>query len=485
MLLMKKKILALCADVETMKKNKIKNEFKRVQNLIKNICKQFAAMHKIAGYIAIGLVSFLFACNTSKDYRQVFNNPKLYSEVTGKLTEVITYDIFTPPVASRIYAYSHLAAYEVMAHDDSSGYISLEGQLKDLEKLPTVLPEQKICYPFAAVLAMMQVGEALTFSRETTSAIIDSLIKLAKAHGMPKDEFNNSRMYSNAVAKHILEWSKKDNYAETRSGAKYTVTGEEGKWVPTPPGYFQGVEPNWNKIRTIAMDSANQYIAPPPMLFSKDSGTAFYKMVTEVYNRGKNLSEEDSAIANFWDCNGFKMNVAGHVMFATKAMTPGGHWMGITGIIAANKNADFATTVYSFTSVAFAIMDAFISCWDMKYRYNLIRPETYINKYIDEEWKPLLQTPPFPEYTSGHSIISSAAGVVLTNIYGEHTPFRDSTERAWGWPDRNFQSVKQAVEEVSLSRFCGGIHYMPTIEVSIVQGEKIGNLVLRKLKMKK
>ena len=443
-------------------------------------------MHRIIYFIVIGTVCILSSCQSSKtDYKEVFNNPKLYSEVTGKLTEVITYDIFTPPVASRIYAYGHLAAYEVMAHSDSSNYVSLGGQIKDFENVPVPPQGKQICYPFAATLALMQIGEALTFSKETTVAITDSLVRLAKKHGMPEDVFNNSRMYSDTVAKHILKWSKKDKYAETRSAAKYTVTGEDGKWVPTPPGYFQGVEPSWRTIRTIAMDSSNQFVAPPPPPFSKDSGTAFYKMAASVYEKGKNLSEEERAIANFWDCNGFKMNVAGHVMFATKAMTPGGHWMGITGIVAANQNADFATTVCSFASVSFAVMDAFISCWDMKYLYNLIRPETYINKYIDETWRPLLQTPPFPEYTSGHSIISTAAAVVLTNIYGDNTPFRDSTERAWGWPDRNFQSTKQAAQEASVSRYYGGIHYMRAIEVSVEQGEKIGNLVSTKLKMKK
>ena len=130
-------------------------------------------------------------------------------------------------------------------------------------------------------------------------------------------------------------------------------------------------------------------------------------------------------------------------------------------------------------------MDAFISCWDMKYTYNLIRPESYINRYIDEDWKPELQTPPFPEYTSGHSIISNAAAVVLTNIYGSQTPFRDSTERPWGWPDRNFNSTMEAAKEAGMSRFYGGIHFKRAIEVSADQGQKIGNLVTSKLKMKK
>lgn len=442
-------------------------------------------MYKINYCCAGILLCLLFACKTpKKDYEKVFNDPKLYNTITGQLTEVITYDIFTPPVASRIYAYSHLAAYEVMAHG-STKYTSLSGQLKDLVKVPEPPKGVTINYPFAATMAFMQIGEALTFSKETTAAISDSLRTLAKDHGMPEDIYTNSSKYADTVAKYIVAWSKKDSYAQTRSAAKYTVPDEEGKWVPTPPGYFQGVEPSWRKIRTIAMDSSNQFVAPPPPAFSKDSTSPFYKMASEVYAVVNNLTDEQKAIADFWDCNGFKMNVAGHVMFATKAMTPGGHWMGITGIICENKKADFEETVYTYANVAFSIMDAFISCWDMKYTYNLIRPESYINRYIDEDWKPELQTPPFPEYTSGHSIISNAAATVLTNIYGSQTPFRDSTERPWGWPDRNFNSTMEAAKEAGMSRFYGGIHFKRAIEVSADQGQKIGNLVTSKLKMKK
>ncbi|HEX5027081.1 MAG TPA: vanadium-dependent haloperoxidase, partial [Agriterribacter sp.] len=243
--------------------------------------------------------------------------------------------------------------------------------------------------------------------------------------------------------------------------------------------------PHWRTIRTIAMDSADQFKAPPPPPFSKDTNSVFYDMVMEVYHTVKNLTPEQRAIADFWDCNGFKMNVTGHVMFATKAMTPGGHWMGITGIIAKNEKADFDGTVYTFAAVSFAIMDAFISCWDMKYGWNTIRPETYINKYVDEDWKPQLQTPPFPEYTSGHAIISTAAATVLTSLYGQNTPFRDTTERSWGWPDREFKSAREAAIEAGMSRFYGGIHYRNSVDRAVAQGEKVGAYVMDKLKMKK
>jgi hypothetical protein len=433
---------------------------------------------------AIILAGAASCTQRAADYQQILHDPVLYSKVTGQLTDVITYDIFSPPVASRIYAYTHLAAYETMAHGDS-GYSSLNGQLKGFAEVPAPVTGKPIDFPYAALMAFMEVGKTLTFSKDQTDKIVDSLKMLAREHGMPEAMQQNSEAYGVAVAKAVLAWSKKDNYAQTRSAAKYTVPNDEGKWVPTPPGYFQAVEPSWKTIRTIALDSCNQFAPPPPCAFKKDSTCEFYKMAKQVQDTGINLTEEQKAIASFWDCNGFKLNVVGHTMYATKAMTPGGHWMGVTGIICQNKQANFNKTVYSYATVAFAVMDAFIACWDAKYTFNLVRPETVINKYIDPNWKPFLQTPPFPEYTSGHSIISTAAATVLEHIYGQQTPFRDSTERPWGFADRNFDSPRQAADEAGMSRFYGGIHYRPSIFVAREQGINVGNYVLSKLNMRK
>lgn len=434
--------------------------------------------------LAIILLVIAAACNRSNNYQQVLHNPVLYSYVTGQLTEVITYDIFTPPVASRIYAYAHLAAYEAMAKGDSN-YHSLANQLKGLTAIPQPEAGKTIDYAYAALIAFMEVGKTLTFSKEKTNAIIDSLKGLATDHGMPSAMQEYSEAYGASVGQAILAWAKKDNYAQTRSAAKYTVPNEEGKWVPTPPGYFQAVEPQWRTIRTIALDSGNQCLPPPPPPFTKDSTTEFYNWFRQVYDTVTNLTPEQKEIAAFWDCNGFKLNVVGHTMYATKAMTPGGHWMGIVGTICRDKQVDLPKTIYTYAAVSFALMDGFISCWDSKYHWSLVRPETVINKYIDANWKPFLQTPPFPEYTSGHSEISSAVATVLEHIYGTNVSFRDSTERAWGLPDRTFTSVRQAADEAGISRFYGGIHYMPSIDVAKEQGIKVGNIVMSKLKMSK
>lgn len=438
--------------------------------------------------LVFAFVSLIFVASCSlrsNDYEQVMKSSVLYSNITGRLTEVMTYDIFSPPVASRIYSYSHLAAYETMASGDSN-YISLQGQLKGFEGVPKPDTSIAINFPYASLMAFMEVGRTLTFSKDQTDRIVDSIKNLAKKHGMPEEMQKHSEEFGVSVAKAIMAWSKKDNYAQTRSAAKYTVPNEDGKWVPTPPAYISAVEPQWRTIRTIAMDSASQFPPPPHVPYSHEKGSEFYtNWIKQVCDTVNLLTDEQKAIASFWDCNGFKMQVVGHIMYATKAMTPGGHWMGIVGIVCKDQKADFNKTVYTYATVSFALMDAFISCWDAKYTWNLVRPETVINKYVDPEWKPFLQTPPFPEYTSGHSEISSASATVLEHIFGNNITFRDSTERAWGWPDRTFNSFRQAAVEAGMSRFYGGIHYRPSVMAGIDQGVKVGNNVITKLKMRK
>jgi hypothetical protein len=430
-------------------------------------------------FLILLTVILLSGCATKSDYDSVFANPELYSKAVGDLTEVITHDIFTPPVASRIYAYSNIAAYEVMS-GKSTDFKALSTKLPGLKSTP--LPDKEINTELSALLALSYVGQELTFSKDSVQKTIDDHVQLAKNHGMPDEMIEASQTYAKLVSKSVLEWSKKDNYKQTRSAVKYTVNStDESRWVPTPPAYMPAIEPNWMKIRTVLIDSASQFLPKPPSEFSKVKGTKFYDLALEVYETGKTLTVEQKAIADFWDCNGFKVNVSGHVTYATKAMTPGGHWMGITGIVCKNQKADFAKTVYSYTGVSIGIMDAFISCWNTKFTFDLIRPETYINQHVDNAWKPYLQTPPFPEYTSGHSIISSTSATILEKIYGKNTPFIDDTERAWGWPDRKFETVQQAAQEAAASRLYGGIHYREAMEEGLVEGRKIGEYVFAKL----
>ncbi len=428
------------------------------------------------------LAVVLFSCNGTPDkqWQSEAGNPEFLHRSIKRITDIIVHDIFSPPVASRIYTYTSIAAYESAIQGDPK-FVSLAGQVHGLEPVPKPEEGKEYCLPLASVQAALTVGKALIFSEDKMEVFYNEIMREFKDTGIPNDIFERSVNYGNAVAAHIMAWSSKDNYKQTRSFPKYTIVEDPSTWKPTPPAYMDAVEPHWNKIRPFFIDSAAQFLPPPPHPFSKEKDTEFYKEALEVYETGKNLTEEQIQIARFWDCNPFMMNVKGHVMFATKKISPGGHWMNITNQACMQSNKNFSESSEAYVRVAIALMDGFISCWDEKYRSRLIRPETYINQYIDENWTPLLQTPPFPEYTSGHSVISSAAAVTLTGLFGENFAFTDSTELEFGLTARSFGSFLEASEEAAVSRLYGGIHYRRACDVGSDEGKALGKFIVEGL----
>jgi len=431
---------------------------------------------------SIGVIFFNQGCeNVDPDWKEKADQPEWLHKTMKKLTDVIVYDIFSPPVASRNYLYPSVGAYEIMALQDSQ-YMSMSGQLRDFSAIP--LPSQEICHELAALKAFTTLSKEVIFSVEKIDAHVEELSQAYKEIGMPKKTYDYSLKYGEEVAEHIWKWAKGDNYHETRSYPKFSVTNEAGRWKPTPPAYQAGIEPSWNQIRPAIIQSAEQFQPPFPTDYNMDKNSPFYAEVMEVYDAVSQADEEEKEIASFWDCNPFVMNVTGHVMHATKKITPGGHWINITALASREKEASFMTSIHAYTAVSIALFDGFISCWDEKYRSNLIRPETVINEYIDEDWVPLLQTPPFPEYTSGHSVISSAAAVALTEIYGDNFSFTDDTEVEFGLPARSFDSFYDASDEAAVSRLYGGIHYRPAIDNGVTQGKSLGRYVMENVRFK-
>lgn len=438
--------------------------------------KQFA-------WIFIVLI-FLSCESTNPNFQADAAQPEFLHRAVKKLSDVLVHNIKSPPVASRIYAYPSIAAYEVMALSDEKAN-SLAGQLTDFSAIPRPPADQELCLPVASTIAYLRVGKAMVDTEEKITEFEEEILKEFEAVKMPSDVYNASIAYGDLVAKHILAWADKDNYKQTRTFPKYSIIdGEAQRWKPTPPTYMTGIEPHWKEIRPFVIKSANQFVPPPPTKFDLSKGSQFYKELIEVYDalEADNKAERVE-IASFWDCNPYVMNQTGHVMFATKKITPGGHWQGITAIAAKKAKADFLLTAKTYGMVSIALADAFISCWDEKYRSNLIRPETVINEHLDESWKPALQTPPFPEYTSGHSVISTAAALVLTHIYGKDFSFDDDVEVEYGLPVRSFKSFTQASEEAAISRLYGGIHYRPAIDNGVDQGKKVGEYIIQNLKM--
>jgi hypothetical protein len=430
--------------------------------------------------------SILVSCTQKGDYTKITHDPILFSKTVYELNTVVMGNNFSPIVASRNYLYASIAAYEVIAGGYPEKYNSLAGQLHQLKAVPAPDTTKKIDYEFAALLAYCKLGEAVTFPAGSMQEYTDSLKKMVVDKGMPDAVLTSTIAYADTVAATILAWSKKDNYAQTRSASKYNVLDSPGRWVPTPPAYTSAMEPHWNEIRTMVMDSASQFIPPPQYKFDiTNKNSDYYREVMAVKNAIDSITPEQRHIAEFWDDNPFKLNVSGHVMFGTKKFSPPGHWMSITGIAAQKAKADYGTTVYAYAITAIAQFDAFIQCWDQKFRSNTVRPETVINKYIDPNWQPILQTPPFPEYTCGHSTVSSANAEALSHVFGDKFAYTDTTELEFGIESRSFASFRDAAIENNWARFYGGIHFHHSCIISTEYGKKVGELVVAKLKMKK
>lgn len=404
------------------------------------------------------------------------SNAELLHRAQKALTRVIVHDIFSPPVASRIYLYANAAAYEAT--------IPWQAKYRSLHQIIPSFPpihndKEKVNYNLAAVYAFMKTGQLFVFSE---AMLQDSLtLMLQQYKKLTPEVYQNSIAFANTIVDSVSKWAARDNYKETRKIKRYSYIKSDGKWLPTPPGYMAAIEPYWNKMRTVALDSAAECKPVSPPAFSKEKKTEFYEQAYEVYNAGNTLSPAQRNIALFWDCNPFFLNTQGHLNFATKKLSPGGHWMSIVGIAARKKNCDLTTSAAAYLLTSIALYDGFISCWDEKFRSNLIRPETYINAVIDESWRPLLQTPPFPEYPSGHSVISTAAAVVLTSFFGDGFTFDDTTETDYGLPVRSFSSFMDAANEAAISRMYGGIHYRAAIENGQQEGRMIGMKVLAKI----
>jgi hypothetical protein len=431
------------------------------------------------GTISVALV--LGACTRKVGGPQsAQSDAELLHDAVHQLTSVIIYDIFSPPQASRAYAYASIAAYEALRQGDTT-YHTLAGQLNGLKSIPAPPAGAKLSLALAGTHAFMSVGRSLTFSRARMDSLRQAMDARFEAR-LPSDVYTQSIAYGETVAAHVMAWAGADRFKESRGFPKFSVSMNPARWVPTPPAYMDAIEPHWGELRPFTLDSGSQFRPEPPLPFDTTKGSPFMREVLEVYDVKGALTEEQRTITAFWDCNPYVMHVQGHTMFATKKVTPGGHWMGIVATAARKANLDPLRAAEAYARTAIALADGFISSWDEKYRSAVIRPETVINRYVDEKWEPLLQTPPFPEYSSGHSVISNAAAAVLTDVFGDGFAFTDSTEMAYGIPPRSFPSFVDAAAEAAMSRLYGGIHYRRAIEQGSAQGKRLGAYIVQRVR---
>lgn len=417
---------------------------------------------------------------TASESRALVNDPELLHAAVATTTEAMMQSVTSPPVAGRTYAYSSVAAYEALRHAHPE-YLSLAGQLNQLQAAPEPDPGEEYLFPLASVNAYLTVAEALVFAPEMVAAHRDSLVRELRSRGVPSGLLQRSMEYGARVGEHVLAWSDTDNIKSARASTRLEVTTAPGRWLPTPPAYMPAMEPHWGSVRPFTLDRATVTTASMPVPYNMAEGSEFQRLVMEVYEAGQSLTPEQKEIASFWDCNPFAVLPQGHLMSAIKKISPGGHWMGITAIALRQTEADLMRTAEAYAQVSVAVADGFISSWAQKYRTIRVRPVTVIQEEIDRAWQPLLQTPPFPEYTSGHSVISAAASEVLTHLFGENFAFEDDTEVQFGIPARSFGSFREAAQEAAISRLYGGIHYRDAIEHGITEGRAIGRVVVARI----
>jgi hypothetical protein len=401
-------------------------------------------------------------------------------ENQDQLTKVIIYDVFTPPVASRLYVYSSLASYEAIRFA-KQGAPSITEKLRGYDSMPQPLSGKEYDFTLAASKAFFNVVRNVkVFSVDSLSSYENGLYGYFKKK-VDDSVYARSLDFGDRIAEVILRRANTDGYLASRGKPKYLGSDDKGRWRPTPPDYLDGVEWCWNTMKPMVMDSASQFMPPRPPAFSMDTTSVYYRSLKEVYEVNKNLTAEQMTIARFWDDNPFVVEHSGHMMFGNKKITPGGHWMGICSIATKQAGSDPVTTAKAFALTSLALYEAFISCWDEKYRSSYIRPVTVINEKMDPSWLPFLQTPPFPEYTSGHSTITASAATVLTKLYGSNFAFQDTSDLRYIGLQRHFSSFNEAAAEASISRLYGGIHYRFSVDTGAAMGRKLGEFINGKL----
>jgi hypothetical protein len=379
---------------------------------------------------------------------------------------------FSPPVAARALAYMGLALYESVV-PGMPQHQSLAGQLNELSSLPWAQPDEPLHWPTVANASMATMTRMMfpTASAENKTRIDLLERSLPIKYGADFDPItltpeitNRSESFGKLMAMALMTWARTDGGHEAwgplrRNRTVYVPPGGEGQWTATPPKFESALLPWWGEVRPFALKNASECPAPPPLAYSETAGSPFHTEGVEVYRIANAATQEQRQFALYWaDDPG-------------KTPTPAGHWAFIATDLLKLRKASLATAAETYARLNIAMADAFIAVWQTKYATNVVRPVTYVQLVIDSNWVPtLMNTPPFPEYPSGHSGQSSAAAAVLAQAFGATTSFVDNTHNDRGWGPRTFPNFQAAADEAALSRLYAGIHFRTGVEGGKVQG---------------
>ena len=378
---------------------------------------------------------------------------------------------FTPPVAARAFGYAGVALYESVVPGIPS-HQSLGTKLNGLPQMPIPNLGQNYYWPACANAAMAHLARNLYANMPNTQLEgVNQLEKQMLETFSPfadLETLNRSKVFGQAVAEAIFAWSIGDGGHEGYNKnfpANYTAPTGPGKWVPTAPSFQRALQPYWGLNREFVSGIINRSQTLAPLTYSTSKTSPFYSQALEVYTVTSTLNKDQEIIAHYWSDD---PGIGG---------TPPGHSINIATQILTKENASLALAAETYCKVSIAVADAFISCWKSKYEFNLLRPITYIREVIDPTWTPILTTPPFPEYSSGHSVQSSATAQVLSDLFGYRYSFIDRTHEMRndiiGTP-RTYASFFDYAEEAAISRLYGGIHFRDGIHFGLKQGRIIG-----------
>lgn len=397
-----------------------------------------------------------------------------------QLYDIITSEATAPPAASRISGVAALALYEAIAPGARRAR-SLVGQLNDLSSVPEPNRNKKHHWPTVANAALAWTIRGIFPSLKPDGLkAIDALEAKFGARfqaQIPKPHYERSVAQGRAVADAILAWATTDGFSAFNNCPYVPApVPAPGAWEPTPPGFANPLQPCWGQIRPMALISGAECSPKGHPRFDTEQGSRFFRQAQEVYDTGRSLTDEQKTIANYW-ADG--VGATG---------TPPGHWIAIVGQIARRDELSLAAAAEAYARVGIAVTDAFIQCWRVKYVFNLQRPVTYIRDNIDATWSPLIATPPFPSYTSGHSTQSGAVAWVLTDMFGvkafTDTLHADHHLLPFQAP-RSFGSFDEAAAEAAVSRLYGGIHYAFDNDHGLSAGHCIGQAILARVNFRR
>ena len=377
---------------------------------------------------------------------------------------------YSPPVASRSFGYLGVTAFEA-AVGGSDTLVSLVGQLHGLKSVPA---REEGAYDETVVISAA-MSDAVLYYFGNTGPTGQRAIKAAQkkwranaVEGVDPEVVVRSETFGKAMAARDLRLVAR----RWRRGHRPTWASRRS-WT-CRRAKANGCRPTRSASSSCRCCPTGETTAPSPLRrapparrratrpTASSPSSQFYMEAVEVYETGKNATAEQKAIARFWSDD------------PMLSMTPPGHWVSIALQVAERADLPLDQNVDLLARMGVAMSDAFVGCWHDKYVYNLVRPITYIKKNIDPKWDPLLNTPPFPEYPSGHSTVSGAMDAVLTGFFGENYAFEDKTGSPDGRNPRMFKSFREAAEEAGISRLYGGIHFQSAIVDGLAQGRCIG-----------